>query len=384
MDSLDKTFVKALFSADYYRGYQEVETFVLNTLLAILQTNDISEYVRQDYRTVDDITARFSFDPQSKPFLKWALDYTGYFGYAQRKNGAYKLSHATPAVNREENVRRLLEFIPSADIFINIIKAIEASMTNFLKGRVTGGNMLFADDSLVTLWNSYFNNDFYGYAVVNHGVAYGITKWFSQTGGASMLEVGSGTAGASAMTFQLLRDNNLLDSLQAIVLTDVVAPLLEKGRLNIKKQLGDPPPFEQKLLDINKPFADQGFAHESFDIIFGVNVLHVARNLTFSLQELYRHLNKDGMLVLAETTRPSASRPMHHEFIFNLLENYYDVELDPETRPYHGFLTRELWVDNFARTGFKNIEYLTELDNHAEISSDLKPLHSFLVIKGWR
>lgn len=382
MDNLDKTFIKALFSADYYRGYQEVEAYILKTLLNILQTNNISDYLQQDFRTVDEVVDRFSLNSQSRPFLKWALDYTEYFGYSQCKNDAYQLNNSVPAGSREENVQRILEFIPSADIFINIIKTIEAGINNFLKGQVTGGNMLFADESIVTLWNSYFNNDFYGYAVVNHGVAYGIAKWFSQTNGASMLEVGSGTSGASAMTFQLLRDNNLLNSLHTIVLTDVVVALLEKGRMNIKQQIGDPPPYEQRVLDINESIDAQGFAEKSFDIIFGVNVLHVARNLTFSLQELYRHLNTNGILILAETTRPTASRPMHHEFIFNLLENYYDVELDPATRPYHGFLTREHWRENFAKVGFKNIEFLSELDHHDEINFDLKPLHSFLVIKG--
>jgi SAM-dependent methyltransferase len=382
MDSLDKTFVKALFSPDYYRGYQEIETFVLKTLLNIFQTANISDYLQQDFRSVAEIVDRFGLDSQARPFLTWALAYTEYLGYSECKNGAYQLIDPVAAGSREKNVKRILEFIPSADIFIHLIKTIETGINDFLKGRVNGGNLLFADESIVTLWNSYFNNDFYGYAVVNHGVAYGIAKWFSQTNGASMLEVGSGTSGASALTFQVLQDNNLLNSLHTIVLTDVVVPLLEKGRINIRQQIDEPPHYEQKILDINEAFEAQGFAEESFDIIFGVNVLHVARNLTFSLQELYHHLNTGGMLILAETTRPAASRPMHHEFIFNLLENYHDVELDPETRPYHGFLTREHWIKNFEKAGFKNIEYLAELDHHDEINFDLQPLHSFLVIKG--
>lgn len=382
MDSLDKTFVKALFTSDYYKGYQEIEKYVLKSLLNIFHSTNMIDYLQQDFRTVDKIIDRFGLDSQASHFLKWAFDYTEFLGYSEFKNGAYQLTDSVGDINSAENAQRILKLIPSADIFMKLVRAIEARMDDFLKGRVKGGELLFADETIVSLWNSYFNNDFYGYAVLNHGIAYGIAKWFSQTNGASMLEVGSGTSGASMMTFQLLRDNNLLDSLQTIVLTDVVAPLLEKGRSNIKHQIGDPPHYEQRILDINNPVDDQGFAGESFDIIFGVNVLHVAQDLTFSLQELHRHLNKDGMLILAETTRPSTNRPMHHEFIFNLLENYYDVELDPKIRPHHGFLTREQWSEHFEKVDFRNIEYLMELDHHDDIGFNLKPLHSFLVLKG--
>ncbi len=382
MDSLDKTFVKALFSSVYYRGYKEIEIYVLNTLLHIFQTMKINDYLHQDFRTVDEIIGRFGLHEQSGPFLQWAFDYTAYLGYLERNNDAYQLINPITAINREENLPQILQFIPSADIFINLIRIIETGIKDFLEGWVKGGDLLFGDATIVNLWNSNFNNDFYGYAVVNHGIAYGITKWFSQTNGSSMLEVGSRTSGASAMTFQLLRDNNLLDSLHTIVLTDMVPTLLEKGRSNIKLQVTDPPLYEQRILDINSPIDGQGFSGETFDIIFGVNVLHVARDLSFTLQELRSHLNKDGMLILAETTRPAANRPMHHEFIFNLLENYHDVKLDPEMRPQHGFLTREQWLKNFHKAGFRNIEYLSELDHYDNISFDLKPLHSFLVLKG--
>ena len=124
-------------------------------------------------------------------------------------------------------------------------------------------------------------------------------------------------------------------------------------------------------------FDSQGFQGESFDIIFGVNVLHVAQDLPFSLHELFRHLNEGGMLFLAETIRPYPNRPMHHEFIFTLLENYWEVKLDEHVRTQHGFLTKDQWQELFKRAGFRNIESLTELERYDNFSLDVKPLHSF-------
>jgi SAM-dependent methyltransferase len=213
-------------------------------------------------------------------------------------------------------------------------------------------------------------------------VAYGITKWFSQTGGRSMLEVGSGTSGATVKVFGMLRDNYLLDSMDSVILTDIIPSLLVLGDGNIRKNITPPVKYEQRMLDINKPFIDQGFQKESFDIVYGVNVLHVACNLGISLSEIYSCLNKNGILVIAETIRPVEDRAMHHEIIFNLLENYYSVQLDPEMRPSHGFLTKETWMHNFKTVGFNNIDYLTEPERHDQLDIDIKPLHSVLVLKG--
>ena len=197
-----------------------------------------------------------------------------------------------------------------------------------------------------------------------------------------MLEIGSGTSGATIKVFQMLQNKNLFGSIDSILLTDVATLLLEVGDKNIKQQISAPPYYKQKKLDINKPFKDQERTKDSFDIIYGVNILHVARDLYFSLQELYHYLNKRGILVISETTRPAENRAVHQELIFNLLENYYDVQLNPETRPYHGFLTKEKWLINFDKAGFRNIEYITELDSHDELDFDIKPLHSLLVLKG--
>jgi SAM-dependent methyltransferase len=292
------------------------------------------------------------------------------------------MSASDDPLDRKDHIQQIVQYQPTADIFVNLIQAIEERIGDFLEGRISGGDLLFSNESMVNLWNSYFNNQFYGYSLINHGVAYGIAKWFSHTKGTSMLEVGSGTSGASTMVFQMLRDNNLLDSMNTILLTDVVPSLLDQGRRNIEQRISDPPHFVQEVLDINKSLGGQGLEEKSFDIIFGVNVLHVARDLAFSLEELYQRLHKGGVLIIAETIRPATNMPMHQEFIFNLLENYHDVELDGETRPCHGFLTRDQWVKNFEKAGFRNIEYLKEPDGHEEIDFDIKPLHAFMVLKG--
>ena len=75
---------------------------------------------------------------------------------------------------------------------------------------------------------------------------------------------------------------------------------------------------------------------------------------------------------------------MHHEIISNLHDNYYGVQLDPEMRPTHGFLTKDIWTRNFEKAGFRNVDSITELDQYDKIGFSVKPLHSVMVLKGQR
>jgi len=170
--------------------------------------------------------------------------------------------------------------------------------------------------------------------------------------------------------------------MDSIVLSDIVPSLLDLGSRNISRSITSPPRYEQRLLDISLSLREQGFLKDSIDIVYGVNVFHVANDLSFSLREVYDHLNKNGLLILTETIRPVENRALHHEIIFDLFDNYYNVKLDAIMRPYHGFLTKERWVKYFEMAGFKNIEDISELNRHEELDFDILPLHSVLVLKG--
>ncbi|HMK56850.1 MAG TPA: class I SAM-dependent methyltransferase [Dissulfurispiraceae bacterium] len=381
MDRIDHTFINAIFTPDYYKSYLAIENYVAKIVLRIINNAGIGNYLLEESRSIDEIIERYRVHPQSGPILDWSLRYLHQNGYLKKSEARYQMYASTRLIDASEDIDRILTLMPSADIFIKLVSHIESNMPMFLSGQKSGADILFVDKAAAVLWNDYFNNSFYGYSVLNYGVAYGITKWFSQTGGISMLELGSGTSGATVKVFRMLRDNCLLDTMNNIVLTDVVPSLLVVGDQNIHKNNIIPKAgYKQKILDINRPFTDQEIGKDSFDIIYGVNVLHVARNLSNSLAEIYSCLNKNGFLAIAETIRPFDDRAMHHEIIFNLLENYHSVQLDPETRPAHGFLTKENWLANLTRAGFNNIDCLSEPERIDQLDIDIKPLHSALVL----
>ena len=95
-------------------------------------------------------------------------------------------------------------------------------------------------------------------------------------------------------------------------------------------------PFSFATLDIDGPFTAGGVAPGSCSLIYGVNVLHVARDLAATLAQLREALRSDGVLVMAECVRPFAGMPLHLELVFNLLGSFRDAVRVPGWRPNGG------------------------------------------------
>jgi SAM-dependent methyltransferase len=119
-------------------------------------------------------------------------------------------------------------------------------------------------------------------------------------------------------------------------------------------------PLTFAALDLNQPWASQGIVPCGADLVWGVNVFHLARDLEVVLGEAYTALAPGGWLVIGEGLRPEAARPVGAELPFQVLESFIDVRLDPERRPTHGFLTAEHWTAALERAGFAPVEIVPD------------------------
>jgi SAM-dependent methyltransferase len=134
-------------------------------------------------------------------------------------------------------------------------------------------------------------------------------------------------------------------------------------------------------VDFDKPLVDQKIKEGSVDVVYGVNALHVAKDLVGSLKHIHRIIRPGGMIILSESCRPSADYLLSQEIIFNLLDNYVNVDLS-KIRPNPGFLDYEHWKLNLEAAGFKNVEAIFNTDGSysPELSSKIDTLAA--VIKG--
>lgn len=105
------------------------------------------------------------------------------------------------------------------------------------------------------------------------------------------------------------------------------------------------------VLDIAAPPETQGYTSESFDFVFGLDVVHATPNIAKTLTNLRRFLKPGGSIALIETL--GVARWNH--MIFGLTEGWWNFE-DPEVR-VNGtpVLNLENWRRLLDSTGFTNV-----------------------------
>jgi SAM-dependent methyltransferase len=112
---------------------------------------------------------------------------------------------------------------------------------------------------------------------------------------------------------------------------------------------------------MNRPFAEAGVAPGAFALVHGVNTLHVASDLAFTLAEIRTALAPSGSVVISECIRPFPGQPVYVEFVFNLLEAFRSPRLDPPWRTNGGFLTPEQWTTGLLANGFRDVRVVPDI-----------------------
>jgi polyketide synthase PksN len=232
-------------------------------------------------------------------------------------------------------------------------------------GRQSGDHNLFGPQG-IPLWLNYFHNENLTYAVNNWVGAAAAADRLSSRPTLRVLEIGAGTGSATETLLTLLGERGLLPRLGRYVVTEPNAYFRRCNQRKLTAQYPDLP-LEWSTVDLDLPWRAQGIDSGEFDLVYAVNVMHVSKNLLFSLKEARSALAIDGWLVIGECVRPYANQPMYPELMFQILDSFTNVETDPEIRPNPGFLTAEQWRGAFLRAGFTRTEVAPDLERIREI-----------------
>ena len=99
----------------------------------------------------------------------------------------------------------------------------------------------------------------------------------------------------------------------------------------------------------------QDVAPESFDAVVSVNVLHVAKDLPFTLREIHAVLKTSGWLICAEGSVPDRTVRWRPDLVFAFLRGWWDVSTDYPLRPSPGFLMPNQWSDMLLANGYRPV-----------------------------
>lgn len=227
-----------------------------------------------------------------------------------------------------------------------------------LRGETTGERVLFSPDT-IGAWLDYFAAGNKLYAVSNVLGAMAAERAFP-AGGGPILELGGGLGSGAAALLDRLGACGRSAELPSYRFTELSVPFLRRAQRSLAARFpGWPLAFAR--LDMNEPFAVAGVAEGTQALVYGVNTLHVAHDLAFTLLEVRRALRPGGKLVLSECVRPFSGVPVYVEFVFNLLEAFRSPKLVPPWRPNGGFLTPEQWTGALEAGGFTGVRLLPDV-----------------------
>ncbi len=276
-------------------------------------------------------------------------------GEPRRFRVCHALPELDPAPIAEEQGRQDPSWLPSYVLADTVARDYVA----FLRGERSGEEILFSPARL-RLWVAFFSNDNGLYAVNNLAGAIAVEEWMPPCP-LAILELGGGLGSAAVALLQRLRMAGRWREICDYRFTDIVPAFLRRGQQALQTQFPDASYLKFASLDMNRPFSEQGAGPGSLSLVYAVNTLHVARDLQFTLREIFGALASGGRLVISECVRPTPGDAIYTEFIFNLMETFRAPILHPVYRPNGGFLTPEQWRDAMETAGFVDVRTMPDI-----------------------
>jgi len=361
-------FPTALFSERRYQSIELMERYSIELAVDLSRRLNLIDQLNE-WRSVDELCGLLSFQPRFKFALRWILERLIEGGCAGARNeGAarsYRLLHA-PWEPDLKYFRTLgLNIDPGNAATLDLLDHAASLYPAVARGGQGGDHNLLGPQG-VSLWLNYFHNDNSTYAVNNWVGAVLAADLLVTRRTVRILELGAGSGSASEILLQLLTERDILPRVERYLITE---PNAYFRRCSQRKLIAQYPnlPLEWAPLDVDLPWNAQGITSGEFDLVYAVNVMHISKNLLFSLNEARSALAPNGWLVIGECVRPYDHQPIYAELMFQILESFTNVEIDPEVRPNPGFLTAEQWRRAFSRAGFNHTKIAPDIDRIREI-----------------
>ena len=291
--------------------------------------------------------------PQARKPLAWMLPFLALEGLLRRTGDHYALE-GEPDLDLA-GIRALVDLeAPGHGTNFDLLDGVRSHIPPFFTEGKGGDGLLF-DLALFPLWLAYFRNGNLAYFPNNLLTLLALREGLPE--GARILELGGGAGSFAQLVAQRGAEEGWISRIADYRFTDVAPTFLRRAQRDLKTAAPGLP-LSFSALDMNRPLGDQGIGAGSLDVIVGVNVLHVARDLEATLRDLRGCLKPGGRLVLGECLKPDLDTPLYLEFFFSFIKSFTEVTLDPHWRPRHGFLTPEAWHGALRQAGYTHIEHI--------------------------
>jgi len=357
------TYPSSVFSERLYQSIELLERYSIDLAVDLLRRLNVMDQLSQ-WRSVNELSKALSFQPRFRLALRWIVERLIETGCVEgQMDGDTRFYHLHQAL-WQPNLNRLrsagLNIDPTNAATLDLLDYAASLYPAVARGEQTGDQSLFSSQG-IPLWLNYFSNDNLTYAVNNWVAAILAADRTSTQARVRILEVGAGAGSATEILLRCLEERGLLPKIERYFVTEPNAFFRRRSQREMVKHY----PYlavRWGTIDLNLPWDAQGVAPGEFELIYAVNVLHISKDLLFSLNQARSALADDGWLVIGECLRPYVGQPIYPELMFQILESFTDVQTDREIRPNPGFLTADQWRRAFNRAGFHSTDVAPDVD----------------------
>jgi SAM-dependent methyltransferase len=340
--SMESVFSRS-FSADLARAYFYIDSLCLHLCFHIAHECRLSQ-ARSERLT--DLCARIGVVPDALYLLNTVLDILQEEGYVQQLENGCLSCRPCPQDRSAEVQREARLSCPQALPTLQMIERCHDNALAFLSGRKSGMEVIFPRGD-TWLWERVQSED----AVMSIYADLLPPPLEALLGrGARLLEVGAGVGAVVRRCLPILREHGIRE----YWFTDLGKLFVQQAR----RLYGEEPFMLFRTLDVDLPFSAQGVAPETFDAVIAVNVLHVAKEVAFTLREIHAALKTSGWLICAEGSVPDRIKRWRLDLVFAFLRGWWDVSTDQTLRPRPGFLMPSQWKDALQACGYRRVYML--------------------------
>jgi polyketide synthase PksN len=227
---------------------------------------------------------------------------------------------------------------------VALMEAALPAIPQVLTGRRKATDVLFPGGSLADAFNGVLAEHVARFAAAH-----------ASGGGLRILEIGAGTGGTTHHVLERLKPFE--KAISEYCYTDRSHSFLQHGERQYGAGRGF---FACRLLDIEKPAEEQGFAPGSYDLVIAANVLHATRDMRATMRNVHSLLRPDGLLAMNELS----GNALYAHLSFGLLEGWWRYDDAALRMPGSPGLAPGSWAALLAEEGFTGVSFPAE-DSHA-------------------
>lgn len=298
---------------------------------------------------------RAKVDPAHERFIHRLLTLLETEGWLQPDTSAaaptWKVVGKPTTLNRDKAWQDLVFYFPAFHPELILLDRCTAGLADLLRGKCDSSAVLSANMLEHYQSASVFTR------VYNHILGEAVSAALAHAPeGRSIriLEIGAGTGGVASSVLP-----RLPHALVQYCFTDAS----DHGFDQAGKKFSDYASVQYRVLDLDLPPAEQGFADERFDIIILSNSLSLTQNVQRSLQHVRHLLSSGGLLLTLEIERPTP----WHDVVCGTDSRWWHFQ-DTALRSQHPLLPSADWQQLLVSAGFTSVETVADATNHSSAS----------------